>query len=127
MTKRIQIFFAIVLCFGPQTGLADHQTVGEFTRHCGVLIQPVEKSQISPDPDETSRCVGYVDGLTDGMVTAMDLTKAKKLFCLPQEGLSLAGNLRMIKDFINSKKLPDDTPLKVAIAAAYTVYFPCIK
>ncbi|MBN8567643.1 MAG: hypothetical protein J0M25_13040 [Flavobacteriales bacterium] len=70
-------------------------------------------------------CYGYVKGVTDGLYVGMETANGVKKFCLPENGLNDNAMYKMIRDFITSKNMPDDMPIRSVILATYANYFPC--
>lgn len=122
---RHVICVLIILGFSSLSSLhAEQLTVGDFKKFCAPTNPSSDKSKSALDTVQQLRCWAYIDGVTDGLVIAATLGE-KKLFCLPNEGLVLEGSLRMLKNFVEAKKLEDSMPMRGIVAAAFKLYFPC--
>jgi hypothetical protein len=74
-------------------------------------------------------CDSYLSGNLDGIVTTLTMIGAKNLICLPTEGVSNKGLIRMLRNFIKSKgnEVPPEFPLRGLIFSTLANYFPCSK
>jgi len=123
MKAFIAVF--LFLMIQPKLVEAEQLTIGGFKKSCR-LTEEVNSDKSSPkELIGNLQCINYVEGVIDGLVVSMAIGGGRKLFCLPAAGVNPDGTIRMIRDFISSRKLPDNNPIRGTIAAAYANYFPC--
>ncbi len=104
---------------------AEQVRVGEFLKSCKPFTEAQISTATGPQLVANFKCRAYLDGVTDGLVVAISVGSGKKLFCLPNEGLTLNGSYQMIEAFIKSKNIKNEEPLRSVVSAAYINYFPC--
>lgn len=117
--------FLVLSLFIASTASAEQVTVGEFLKYCKPLTEAQISTATAPDLVANFKCRAYLDGVTDGLVVAISVGSGKKLFCLPNEGLTIDGSYKMIEAFIKSKNIKNEESLRSVVSAAYINYFPC--
>jgi hypothetical protein len=108
-----------------RTVQAEQMSTGDFLKSCGNTDSIDPKQMPTFKLLEYLKCAAYIDGVTDGLVIATTMGDGKKMFCLPPSGLPVGGSIKMIRDYVISKKVPNDQPVRGIVLAAYGSYFPC--
>ena len=117
MLVVVSVFFSALLLMPPV--VHGFNQGDELLWACSAELDNIENAM------RKIQCVGYLQGMLDGVQLVFGLTPESKFFCPPVSGMSADQQLRIVIKYLENNPETLHQSARVLVLSAYTQAFPC--